>query len=116
MNSKIATSKSAIAKPVLDTMTREDLAATAKALNVPVGKSKANTVANLCKAIDNGKAHFKAQCTLSFKPDDGSASRTTYYGATLRTYVSGPGKGNEVWLTPATATPGSPADQNDLGQ
>ena len=48
-------------------------------------------------------------CTVSFKPADGSASRVTYFGKTLRTYISGPGKGDETWLTPADAAPGSPA-------
>jgi hypothetical protein len=106
---KIVTSKPAAAAPLFDSMTREELAATAKSLGVPVGKSRANTIANLNKAVAAGKANVKMVCTISFKPADGSASRVTYFGKTLRTYVSGPGKGDETWLTPAAAVPGSPA-------
>ena len=104
---KIVTSKSNVAQAALETSSREELAATAKALGVPVGKSKANTIANLIKAGDAGKVHFKTQLTVSFKPEGGT--RTTYLGRTLRNYISGPGKGNETWLVPAAAVTGSPA-------
>lgn len=109
MKNKVTTSKPSVAAPLFDSMTREELAATAKALGVPVGKSRANTIANLNKAVTANKAHVKMVCTISFKPADGSASRVTYFGKTLRTYVSGPGKGDETWLTPANAVGGSPA-------
>ena len=109
MKNKVTTSKPSVAAPLFDSMTREELAATAKALGVPVGKSRANTIANLTKAVAAGKAHVKAVCTISFKPADGSASRVTYFGKTLRTYVSGPGLGDTTWLTPANALCGSPA-------
>jgi hypothetical protein len=108
MNSKVVTSKPNVALPLFESMTREELAATAKALGVGVGKSRANTIANLNKAVAAGKAQVKLVCTVSFKPADGSASRVTYLGRTLRTYVSGPGKGNETWLSPANAVVGSP--------
>ena len=110
---KINTSKNTVAAPLFDSMSREELAATAKALGVPVGKSRANTIANLNKAVTAGKAQVKMVCTISFKPADGSASRVTYFGKTLRTYVSGPGKGDETWLTPANAVGGSPAPAGD---
>ena len=109
MNTIIVTSKPIVAAPLFDSMTREELAATAKSVGVPVGKSKANTIANLTKAIADGKAQIKMVCTVSFKPADGSASRVTHFGKTLRTYVSGPGKGDETWLTPDAAVTGSPA-------
>ena len=109
MSTKIVTSKPTVAVPLFDSMTREELAALAKSLGVSVGKSKANTIANLNKAVAAGKAQIKMVCTLSFKPADGSASRVTYFGKTLRTYVSGPGKGDETWLTPDAAVTGSPA-------
>jgi hypothetical protein len=109
MNSKVVTSKPAAAAVLFDSMSREELAATAKSLGVSVGKSRANTIANLTKAVAAGKAQVKLVCTVSFKPADGSASRVTYLGRTLRTYVSGPGKGNETWLMPAAAVTGSPA-------
>ena len=108
MNSKISTSKPTVAAPLFDSMSREELAATAKSLGVSVGKSRANTIANLTKAVAAGKANVKMVCTISFKPADGSASRVTYFGKTLRTYVSGPGKGDETWLTPVAAVTGSP--------
>lgn len=111
--SKIVTSKSTVASALLDNMTREELAATAKALGVTVGKSRANTIANLTKAVADGKAHVKLVCTISYKPADGSAARVTYFGKTLRTYVSGPGKGNETWVNPANAVGGSPAPAFD---
>lgn len=108
MSTNIAISKSTIAAPLFDSMSREELAATAKSLGVSVGKSRANTIANLTKAVAAGKAQVKMVCTVSFKPADGSASRVTYFGKTLRTYVSGPGQGNETWLLPAAADTGSP--------
>ena len=106
---KIITSKPTVAAPLFDSMSREELAATAKSLGVTVGKSRANTIANLTKAVAAGRAQIKMVCTVSFKPADGSASRVTYLGRTLRTYVSGPGKGDETWLNPAAAVTGSPA-------
>jgi hypothetical protein len=108
MNSKIVTSKPTVAAPLFDSMSREELAATAKSLGVTVGKSRANTIANLTKAVADGKAQIKMVCTVSFKPADGSASRVTYFGKTLRTYINGPGKGDEVWLSPSAAVTGSP--------
>ena len=114
MNSKVVTSKPSIADPLFESMTREELAALAKSLGGSVGKSRANTIANLTKAVAAGKAQVKMVCTVSFKPDDGSASRVTYLGRTLRTYVSGPGLGNDTWLAPdASPLPGSPAPQGD---
>jgi hypothetical protein len=113
MNTKVKTSNPAIARPLLASMTRDELRAVATSLNVSRGKNAKDTAANLEKAIADGKAHVKAVCTISFKPADGSASRVTYFGKTLRTYVSGPGKGDETWLTPAAPVSGSPADQSD---
>lgn len=113
MNSKVKTSPALVAAPLLNSMTRDELRAVATSLNIPRGKNAKDTIANLSKAIADGKAHVKAVCTISFKPADGSASRVTYFGKTLRTYVSGPGKGDETWLTPAAAVTGSPADQSN---
>ena len=113
MNAKVKTSKAAAASVLLASMTRDELRAVAASINVPRGKNTSDTIKNLEKAVADGKLHFKASCTLSFKPDDGSASRVTYFGKTLRTYVSGPGKGDETWLTPANAVSGSPADASE---
>lgn len=107
----VKTSKAVNFRPLLASMTREELTGVAKALNVPVGKSQKNTITNLEKAIDEGKAHVKSVFTISFKPDDGSASRVTYFGKTLRTYVSGPGHGDETWLSQPAG--GSPADTSE---
>jgi hypothetical protein len=114
MSDKIAKSKPSIAAPLFESMTMEELTATATALNLKVDKSRAKIIANLTKAVAAGKAQVKMVCTVSFKPDDGSASRVTYLGRTLRTYVSGPGLGNDTWLAPdASPLPGSPAPQGD---
>jgi hypothetical protein len=107
---KVKTSSPSIATPLFASMSRDELRALATSLNVPRGKSNKDTIANLEKAVKDGKAHVKSVCTVSFKPADGSASRVTYFGKTLRTYVSGPGKGDETWLTPAEKVTGSPAD------
>jgi len=109
---KIVTSQNTVAAPLFNSMTREELASVAKALGVPVGKSRANTITNLNKAVTAKQAHVKMDCTISFKPADGSARRVTYFGKTLRTYVSGPGLGNYTWLTPDKAVSGSPAPVN----
>ncbi len=106
------TSPALVARPLLQSMTRDELRAVATSLNVKRGKNTSDTIKNLETAIAEGKAHVKAVCTISFKPADGSASRKTYFGKTLRTYVSGPGKGDETWLTPANAVSGSPMDQS----
>ena len=92
-NKKIM-SKSNIASAALETASREELSILAKALNIAVGKSKASTLANLIKAGDEGKVHFKTQLTVSFKAKDGE--RLTYFGKTLRNYTSGPGFADET--------------------
>ena len=102
--------KSAVPQAALETLSREELAAVAKSLGLPVGKSKSNSIANIVKAGAAGKVHFKTQFTVSFKPNGGS--RMTYFGKTMRNYVSGPGQSDETWLTPASATAGSPADEH----
>lgn len=109
----VKTSKAAVVAVLLSSMTRDELRAVATEIGVPRGKNAKDTAANLQKAVADGKLNFKASCTLSFKPEDGSAPRKTYFGKTLRTYVSGPGKGDETWLTPANAVQGSPADENE---
>ena len=111
MSTNVKTSNPAIARPLLDSMTRDELRALATSLKVKQGKSSKNTIINIETAIKEGKAQVKAVFTVSVKPADGSASRVTYLGKTLRTYVSGPGKGDETWLT--TPVSGSPADQSE---
>ena len=107
------TSNASNFRPLLTSMTRDELRAVATALNVPRGKNSKDTIANLETAIDAGKAQVKAVFTISFKPEDASAPRLTHFGKTLRSYVSGPGSGDETWLVPANAVEGSPTDQTD---
>lgn len=109
----VKTSKPNAAAPVLELQSREDLAATAKALGLTVTAktSKKALVSALVKAGDAGKAHFKMDLTISFKPEGGT--RTTFFGCRARNYVSGPGDGNQVWLTPANPVQGSPANPGE---
>ena len=103
-------SKSIIAAPILDTMTLNDLRATAKAAGVKTGKTRKNTTQNMLAAIDSGALHFKSDVTLSVNPAKPGeiTKRVTYFGGTFRTYKSGPGFENHVWLTPAAPVKGSP--------
>jgi hypothetical protein len=49
-------------------LTREELSALAKQANVPVGKSKSNTISNLATAIGNGKLQVKSLLTITLPP------------------------------------------------
>lgn len=101
------------ALPLFQSMTREELRAVAKLAGVKTGKSSKDTVNNLMAAVEAGKLNLKAVCTLSFKDvaNQPDSMRINYYGKTLRTYVSGPGLGNDVWMTPpVAAVPGHPTD------
>jgi len=107
--SKIVISNPATVAPLLNSMTRDELRAVATSLNVPRGKNAKDTITNLMKAVAANKVQVKMDCTISFKPADGSKGRVTYFGKTLRTYVSGPGLGNFTYITPANPVEGSPA-------
>lgn len=104
-------SKNIIAAPVLDAMSTDDLRATAKAAGVKVGKSKKNTVKNVLDAIASGTVHFKADVTISVNPAKPGepTQRKTLFGGTFRTYKSGPGQENTVWVKPTAPVAGSPA-------
>ncbi len=106
------TSKAANFIPLLSSMSKDELKAVATSLNVPHGKSNKAAIANLAKAIDEDKAHVKVVFTISYKAADGTEGRRTYFGKTFRSYVSGPGSGDETWLSPVSAPPvsGSPGD------
>ena len=108
-------SNAIVAIPALQTMSTTDLRNTAKACGLQIGKSKANTVANLSAAIKSGKVHFKSYFTLSTNPaKPGEASqRVTHYAATLRTYKSGPGDENTVHITPSAPVNASPASPTE---
>ena len=71
---------------VLNEMTRPDLAAVASKLGVAVGKSKANTVANLTKAIQAGKARFTVQFTIRDNTDPKANFVPTLFSMKLRTH------------------------------
>ena len=111
MKNKIKLVGAAASLPLLDSMSRDELRDLAKAIGVPSGHDKADTIGNLATAIRDGKLHFKASCTLSTNPAQKGepTKRMTYFGKNLRTYISGPGKGNETWITPANPMPGSPS-------
>jgi len=106
-------SKANILIPLLNNMSRQDLAGVAKAANAKVGKSKANTVANVVDAIANGKIHGKVGFSLSTNPTEPgsgqSTQRMTHYAAVFRTYLSGPGQENEIRVTPDVPVHGSPS-------
>ncbi len=103
------TPKITLATPLLASMSLDELTGVATALNVPQGKTAKATIANLETAIADGKAHVKAVFTISFKPEDGSASRQTYFGKTMRNYVTH-GIGDQTWLKPENAAVGSPSE------
>lgn len=108
--SNVKTSKGSIAKSILDAMSREELTATAKAAGIKVGKSKADTVKNIMTEADkgrDGRAQLKLSFSLSFKPADDSAQRITFLAKRFRTYVSGPGMGDETIVTPTNPIHGS---------
>lgn len=108
-------SKSSIAVPAIETMSTEHLRGVAKAAGVKVGKSRKDTTKNLLAAIDAGAIHFKSNVYFSTNPalPGETTKRVQYYGATLRTYKSGPGFENTVFITPAAPVPGSPHDPAD---
>jgi hypothetical protein len=70
----------------LNEMTRPDLAAVATSLGVPVGKSKANTVSNLAKAIQAGKARFTIQFTIRKNADPKANYAPAVFSMKLRTH------------------------------
>lgn len=106
-NAKPNPKSNAMPAALFATMSGDDLRATAKALGVKCGKSLKDTLANMVKAAKDGNVHVKSAWTISFKPADGQTPRQTFYSATARNYISGPGKGNEVHFAPSPAgTPG----------
>jgi hypothetical protein len=70
----------------LNEMTRSDLAAVATKLGVKVGKSKENTVANLTKAIEAGKARFTVQFTIRTNDDPKATLAPAIFSMKLRTH------------------------------
>jgi hypothetical protein len=105
-------SKSAVAVPILNTMSIENLRGVAKAAGVKCGKSKKDTINNLIRAIDAKAVHFKSAVTLSVNPAKPGepTRRKTLFAATFRTYTSGPGEENSVWITPDAPVAGSPSE------
>ncbi len=99
--------------PLLENMSRTDLNGVAKAAGVKIGKSKANTVANVAAAITADKLHGKVGFSLSINPTvpgcGQPSQRMTHYAAVFRTYLSGPGQENEVRVHPTAPVAGSPS-------
>ena len=59
----------------LGTLTRDELRALAANLNVPRGKDKENTIANLTAAILNVKVHVKTVLYISTPPSPRSVGK-----------------------------------------
>ena len=110
MKSKIKFATAAAALPTFDVTSRTELRKLARSIGVPTGHNKADTIRNLTNAIREGKLHFKSCSTFSVNPakQGEPTQRVTYLGVNLRTYLSGPGKGVSVWLTPDAPRNGSP--------
>ena len=90
MKSKIKFATSAAALPVLDSMSRDELRELAKAISVPTGHDKADSIRNLAAAIRNGMLHFKSSNTFSVNPAKQGTlptQRVTYFGKNLRTFI-----------------------------
>ena len=52
----------------INSLTRAELSSLAKQANVPVGKSRGNTVSSVCKAIAEGKLQVKSLVTITLPP------------------------------------------------
>lgn len=70
----------------LNTMTRDELRAVATKLNVPRGKDKINTVANLSTAIAAGAARFTLEFTIREKGIADSTYANAIFKKKLRTH------------------------------
>ena len=73
---------------VLDSLTRQEVRNIAITLGVPRGKDKKNTIANLARAIADGKAQFKSVVTIYANPQPGSLNThgKTLLSKKFRTY------------------------------
>ena len=71
---------------VLNSMTREEVRALATHLGVKRGKDKKNTVANLARAVVDGKARIKTLVTISSPPLAGCAFGRTLFVKKFRSY------------------------------
>ena len=111
MKTKLVTSPASASLALFATMSRDELRKLAKAVGVPTGHNRYDTERNLAHAVGDVKVHFKAHCTISTNPakQGEPTQRKTFLGKTLRTYVSGPGKANETWITPDAPVDGSPS-------
>lgn len=85
-----------VAAALLASMTRDELNSTAKTLQVPVGKSRANTESNLVKAIENNRAGLKAICYICHPRSEGQSFSRPVFIKKLRTY-----KADKVIQSPA---------------
>lgn len=70
----------------LNGMSRDEVRRLAQHLDVPRGKDKKNTVANVAKAIHEGKAQLKSLVTIFASPPSGVGHGRQLYSAKLRSY------------------------------
>jgi hypothetical protein len=75
-----------LAYETLNGMTRDEVRRLAQHLNVPRGRDKKNTVANVAQAIHAGKAQLKSVVTIFATPTSGLGHGPTLYSAKLRSY------------------------------
>lgn len=70
----------------LNSMSRDELRAVAQRLNVPRGKDKNNTIANLVNAIEQKTARFTLQFTIRPNTDPNARFSPAIYCKKLRTH------------------------------
>ena len=92
MNTKSKTQKTFTltaldAMPLLNSMTRDELRATASRFGISRGKSASNTKENLLSGITNGTIQFKSIGYLQTAPAASEAHGKTLYCKKLRSYA-----------------------------
>lgn len=96
--------KNKLITDLLNTMSREELSGTAKALGCSVGKSKGNTVTNIGKAIADKTARCTIQFTLRTNSDPTATTAPTVFSRKFRTH-----KDDKTVVTPIVASAPVPA-------
>lgn len=78
--------KSNDTRHLFESMTRDELRAVAISLNVPRGRNKTNTIANLISAVNDGTAHVKMLCSIEAPRSAILPDGFTAFVKKLRTY------------------------------
>jgi len=85
MNKTFKHSATPLTIAAINSLERTELAAIAKKLGVPVGKSKSNTVSSVCKAVAAGKLQVKSVVAFTL-PSDISRHGPTVFAKKFRSY------------------------------